>query len=112
MSMIKETHKLQSKFLARPVMVDVYLPQTNGPLHLLLINDGQNLAEMPFDTLLASLIESGQIQPLLCVGIHAGDDRRNEYATANITDYEGRGGAIAQAYQKFVLDELLPHIAI
>lgn len=112
MSMNKETHTLQSQFLARPVTVDVYLPPTEGPVHLLLINDGQNLAEMQFENILSGLVESGQIQPLMCVGIHAGDNRRNEYATAKITDYEGRGGAIAQAYQQFVLEELIPHIAI
>jgi iron(III)-enterobactin esterase len=107
-----QTHYLQSNHLGRTVTIDVYLPPTDQPLHLLLLNDGQNMATMPFDTLLSALVQSGQLAPLLCVGIHAGDDRRNEYATAKIKDYEGRGGSIAQAYQQFIVEELLPHIAI
>lgn len=108
------THHLQSRFLKRTVTIDSYLPlfDKNERISLLLINDGQNLAEMGFAKMLQALVESGQVMPLLCVGIHAGDDRRNEYATAKVTDYEGRGGAIAQAYQQFVIDELMPHIAI
>lgn len=110
-----ENHQIKSLFLKRSVKVDVYLPQTvlpEEPVHLLLLNDGQNLPEMNFANLLSGLIQSGQIQPLLCVGIHAGDDRRNEYAAAKIKDYEGRGGEVAQAYQQFVLQELLPFISI
>ena len=108
-----EKHLLQSLCLQRTVTVDVYVPaQISGDkkLSLLLINDGQNLPEMHFDAMLGGLIVSGQVQPLLCAAIHAGDDRRNEYATAKVTDYEGRGGAIAQAYQQFILEELLPHL--
>jgi len=110
-SMNKQTYQLPSTHLARTVTIDVYAPAPNGLLHLLLINDGQNLAQMQFENLLANLIQNNLVQPLICVGIHAGDDRRNEYATAKITDYEGRGGTIAQAYQLFVLHELLPFLA-
>lgn len=110
-----EKHQIQSRCLQRTVTVDVYLPaQYEGEknISLLLINDGQNLPEMHFDAMLGGLIDSGQVQPLLCAAIHAGEDRRNEYATAKIKDYEGRGWLIAQAYQQFVLEELLPHLHI
>lgn len=110
-----EKHQLQSRYLKREVTVDLYLPTTGfdaGSAQLLLLNDGQNLPEMQFEILLSNLVEGGQVSPLLCAGIHAGEDRRNEYATANVTDYEGRGGAIATAYQQFVINELLPHISI
>lgn len=109
-----EKHHIRSRFLNRKVTVDVYVPPAivaQKHLSLLLLNDGQNLAEMQFDAILGHLLDSGQLQPLLCVGIHAGDDRRNEYATAHVVDYEGRGGAVAVAYQQFVLEELLPHIS-
>jgi enterochelin esterase family protein len=108
-----EKRLIQSRFLKRTVTVDVYVPaayETVQSLSLLLINDGQNLPEMHFDTLLGGLMDSGQVQPLFCAAIHAGEDRRNEYATAKIKDYEGRGGATAQAYQQFILEELLPHL--
>lgn len=110
-----EKHHILSHCLGRTVIVDVYVPaqyEAEKNLSLLLINDGQNLPEMHFDTMLGGLIDSGQVRPLFCAAIHAGDDRRNEYATAKIKDYEGRGGSIAQAYQQFILEELLPHLHI
>ncbi len=111
--MKKKKEFLHSKYLHREVTVDFYLPnfsEDEKPA-LLLLNDGQNLEEIHFEELMSGLYEKGQLQPLLCVGIHAGTDRRNEYATAKIKDYEGRGGQLAHAYQLFVLEELLPHIA-
>ncbi|MGV3657958.1 MAG: alpha/beta hydrolase, partial [Chitinophagaceae bacterium] len=111
--MKKKKELLQSKYLHREVTVDFYLPDLNNDEApaLLLLNDGQNLEEILFEDLLAGLYAKGQLQPLLCVGIHAGPDRRNEYATAKIKDYEGRGGYLANAYQLFILEELLPYIA-
>jgi enterochelin esterase-like enzyme len=108
---IVEQKALASQYLKRYVIVDFYLPKNieiPSQMSLLLINDGQDLAQMKFSNILNSLLESNQIQPLLCVGIHAGD-RKNEYGTARVLDYEGRG-AKAEAYQKFVLEELLPFI--
>jgi enterochelin esterase-like enzyme len=43
------------------------------------------------------------------VGIHCGADRRNEYGTAGIPDYKGRG-AKAALYTRFIFEELLPLI--
>jgi predicted alpha/beta superfamily hydrolase len=43
------------------------------------------------------------------VGIHCAPDRKNEYGTANILDYKGRG-AKAALFTKFVMDELIPYI--
>jgi len=110
--LIVEQKALPAPELKRQVIVDFYLPKNIADpsrLSLLLINDGQNLDEMPFAELLNGLMESGTIRPLLCVGIHAGRDRRSEYATSSQLDYEGRGGK-APAYQHFVLETLLPFI--
>jgi enterochelin esterase-like enzyme len=96
------------------VIVDLYLPKNiidPSQLSLLLINDGQNLEEMNFAQLLHGLIFSGNIQPLVVVGIHADKHRLQEYGTSGIRDYEGRG-ARASDYQQFVLNELLPFIHI
>ena len=52
---------------------------------------------------------SGQVQPVLCAGIHAGKERKLEYGTASMPDYENRGSK-AEAYKNFILEELLPFI--
>jgi iron(III)-enterobactin esterase len=109
-----EQKVVQSEYLDRKVTVDFYLPKNiedPSSLSLLLINDGQNLAEMKFPLLLDELLGSNQVQPLLCVGIHAGEERVEEYATARVKDYLGRGKK-AEAYQQFVLQELLPLIHV
>ncbi|MDQ2751993.1 MAG: esterase, partial [Bacteroidota bacterium] len=70
---------LFSLHLNRDVLIDVYLPptysNTNG-IDLLLINDGQDLPLMPFADLLSHLYSNDAIEPLLCVGIHCGTDRK------------------------------------
>ncbi len=103
---------LFSTCLNREVVVDLYLPLNINSLpeiNLLLINDGQDLLNMPFTAILDKLNEKNEINTLFCVGIHCGTDRKNEYATANKLDYKGRG-VKAAAYTKFILAELIPYI--
>lgn len=109
--MITESTELQSEFLERPVKLDFYLPRTNASpeVSLLLINDGQDLVTMGFSHLLEALYSKETIRPLLCVGIHCGDDRRNEYGMMSSLDYKGRG-AKASFYSRFIFEELLPYI--
>jgi enterochelin esterase-like enzyme len=105
-------HTLSSIFLQREVIFDCYLPwgiHDFSILSLLLINDGQDLVTMDFETILQNLYNATAITPLLCVGIHCGDDRKNEYGTAKILDYKGRG-AKAALYTQFIFEELLPFI--
>jgi esterase/lipase superfamily enzyme len=78
-------------------------------LSLLLINDGQDLDKMNFEEIYSMLLASQLIEPLVCVGIHCGADRMNEYGTAYRQDYKGRG-AKAGVYNKFIFDELLPFL--
>ena len=107
-----QTFILNSFYLARNVTVDVYAHEDlspENPVSLLLINDGQNLAEMKFETILDNLYAAGDIRNLICVGIHVGKDRKVEYGTANVLDYKGRG-AKAEAYGKFLFNELLPYL--
>ena len=107
-----DNHLIESVFLKRTVKVDCYLPRyrkSNAELSLLLINDGQDLVTMQFDKILESLYTSNLVQPLICVGIHCSADRKNEYGTAKILDYCGRG-AKAALYTQFVFEELLPFI--
>ena len=111
-SILTDTHILSSEFLERKVIVDLYFPPgkiINCDVNLLLINDGQDLVTMAFQNILEELYEDEKIKPLWCVGIHCGEDRRNEYGTANILDYKGRG-AKAALYTRFIFEELLPFI--
>lgn len=107
-----ETQLLHSEYLEREMQLDVYLPknvQQPSEISLLLINDGQDLPKMPFHELLDDLYSRQQIQPLLCVGIHCGKDRKNEYGVASQKDYLGRGAKAGQ-YTRFIMEELLPFI--
>lgn len=109
---IVETVELASEYLERTVKVDVYLPiniEQPTEMSLLLINDGQDLVSMGFDKLLDQLHQQELIRPLLCVGIHCGDDRKNEYGMMISVDYKGRGTKASQ-YSRFIFEELLPHI--
>jgi enterochelin esterase-like enzyme len=111
-SIIVEQKAVASAFLKRYVIIDLYLPKNiedPGSLSLLLINDGQDLEEMKFAGLLNGLIASGQMKPMVAVGIHAGKDRKNEYGTSGTPDFAGRG-AKAEKYEQFILEELLPFI--
>ena len=103
---------IASQYLERDVLIDAYLPSDISiPEHinLLLINDGQDLIKMPFDNILNELVANNEIEPLICIGIHCGPERKREYGTAYSADYEGRGDK-AGLYSKFIFDELMPFI--
>jgi enterochelin esterase-like enzyme len=111
-TIIKEQKIIYSQYLERDVIIDAYLPTNIAEpeqMSLLLINDGQDLPTMPFTTIITELIEASDIEPIFCIGVHCGNDRRNEYGTAYSADYQGLG-AKAGLYNKFVFDELLPFI--
>ncbi|MDQ2719215.1 MAG: alpha/beta hydrolase-fold protein [Bacteroidota bacterium] len=110
-SILTYTHILSSEFLQRKVIIDLYFPagkSINDNVSLLLINDGQDLLTMNFQNILEQLYEE-KMKPLLCVGIHCGEDRRNEYGTANILNFKGQGTKAA-LYTQFIFEELLPFI--
>jgi len=114
LNFIAEHKSIQSAHLKRNVLLDIFIPKKiidNSWPSLLLINDGQNLQEMGFHGIIDKLAESNQIEPVFYVGIHAGKDRKHEYGTADVLDYEGRGSK-AKAYNNFILKELLPFIHI
>jgi enterochelin esterase-like enzyme len=101
---------IQSKYLHREVKIDFYLPRSSddsSEINLLLINDGQNMKELGLANILRNLYSENQILPILCVGIHAGNERKMEYGTAIQADYLGRG-ARAGLYTLFIRLELLP----
>ncbi|MDQ6902159.1 MAG: esterase family protein [Bacteroidota bacterium] len=107
-----ETHILPSSFLERGVTLNIYYPTSTlaaGSMNLLLINDGQDLPVMNFESIISELYDRDIIEPIFCVGISCGIDRRNEYGTAKFLDYKGRGNKSA-LYTRFIFEELLPFI--
>lgn len=109
---LTENVYLPSVFLEREVKIEFFLPASyvaGEPISLLLINDGQDMAKMHFSSILERLYSAGEIEPLLCVAIYCGEDRRMEYGTQNQPDYKGRG-AKAPLYTSFIFEELLPFI--
>ena len=107
-----ERQTLKSAFLQREVILDFYFPpgiKSLDGLELLLINDGQDLVTMNFQRILSDLYEQDLIEPLWCVGIHCGVDRKNEYGTANVLNDKGQG-AKAELYTRFIFEELMPFI--
>lgn len=100
----------------------VYLPpQYNSEPErrypVLYLHDGQNLFdaatafagnEWGLDELAERLIGTGEIQPLIIVGIYnAGEKRMSEYT--HVRDRRGRGGR-ARSYAKMIVEELKPFI--
>jgi enterochelin esterase-like enzyme len=107
-----ETVALPSEFLDRTVTINFYLPAPGTrpeETSLLLVNDGQDLEAMGFDKMISYLSETRLVNPLFVAGIHCGDDRLNEYGMLAGPDFKGRG-AKGAAYQRFIIEELLPYI--
>jgi enterochelin esterase-like enzyme len=104
--------EITSTNLGRSVTVSIYhrhfTNHTVSPV-LLLINDGQNMEELGLSRLLNNLFAEGFHRPLVTVAIHAGEQRKMEYGTANVPDYLGRGNK-AGAYTLFIFEELLPMV--
>ncbi len=100
-----------STYLAREVVLDIFLPPTPSatPPRLLLLNDGQNWKALKLARTLQTLYAGGKISPVLVVAIHADKNRMHEYGTAAMADYKHRGSKAA-AYTFFLTKELLPFL--
>ena len=69
--------------------------------------DGQMMVAWRWEETLSDLAAQGQfIQPLV-IAVAAGPDRVEEYGIAGLPDYAGRGRQ-AEAFQKFIVERLLP----
>lgn len=78
-------------------------------MELLLLNDGQELDKMNFNAIFRE--HPFASDNLVCVGIHAGSERKQEYGVAGIPDYQSRG-AKAGLFASFVIQELLPLVKL
>jgi len=89
-----QRHTIISINLKRAVVFEIYTSNSfdhNKDANLLLINDGQDLSQMNFIRTTAGLSDINGISQLICVGIHAGLERKLEYGVAGIPDYQKRG---------------------
>ncbi len=104
---------LFSQRLHRAVELTLLLPPGYGKagarFPVLYLNDGQDIQRLQLLALLDSLFKKKALPPFVVVGIHANQERLQEYGTAALADYKGRG-AKAGAYTDFVLTELMPFI--
>jgi enterochelin esterase-like enzyme len=105
----QQEDEIYSRHLQRHVkltIVNTPMPDDKSEMNLLLLNDGQEINKLRVQEIIDSLYRKKLIQPLLVVGIHAGD-RMKEYGVADQPDYENRGDK-ATNYDAFIDDELYP----
>lgn len=111
-TLIKQS-KLFSKNLNREVFYDIILPPNYNLISekykVLLMNDGQDIAELGIEQTLNNLYKKHEILPFVFVGIYTNENRIREYGTASIADYKNRGN-LAKKYNDFIVDELLLEI--
>lgn len=106
--LLVRSYLMPSEYLGRDVMVDVYRPALPPwrLLKLAIFNDGQDLEKMNLKEQLQEAYKNNSLAPTVVVGVHA-EDRLREYGTVGRLDYQGRGDQ-AEAYEQFLLEELLP----
>lgn len=119
---IKLQKALPSRFIKGSRDIAVYLPPdydcaAERRYPVLYLHDGQNLFD-PATAFLGNhwglseiadeLIQDGQIEPLIIVGVYnSGRKRLSEYTPAR--DRSGRGGG-GRAYGRFLIEELKPFV--
>lgn len=105
---IPKIHLFQSKYLGREVRVDAYRSLDFNPgidFKLLVLQDGQDLPKMNFQSV---YVQAGLAnQNWICLGVHAGPDRKQEYGVIGYPDFLQRGSR-ADAYAHFLLHECIP----
>jgi enterochelin esterase-like enzyme len=101
--------EVYSRHLQRQVKLSIIstpIPDDKSTLNVLFLNDGQDLEKLNVKEITDSLYKKGLIQPLIIVGIIAGN-RDKEYGVSENPDYKGRGDK-ADKYAAFIDDELYP----
>lgn len=101
--------EIYSRHLQRQVKLTIIstpLSDDKSELNLLLVNDGQDIGQFRMKEIVDSLYRKKLIQPLIVVGIAAGD-RNKEYGVSGEPDFMNRGDK-ADKYAAFIDDELYP----
>lgn len=102
---------IRSSFLNRDVTLSIILPPfyEQKPYPVLWLNDGQDISSMQLTKILDDLYQQKVIKHILVVGIHANEDRLQEYGSSATPDFKNRG-AKAGLYAEFLVSELMPYI--
>lgn len=101
---------ITSAYLQRNVRLTLIYPKNiSSPMPILFFNDGQDFGALQMEMSISTLLSCQQIIPFFCVGIHANDQRIQEYGTASQVDYKQRGSK-AKQHTDFILLELLPFL--
>ncbi len=91
-----ESIPITSRYLGNARTLSIYLPPgyASQPQQykVLYVNDGQDLAVMGLEQDLNAFYASGDLEPIIVVGIPASDDRGGEYGTGPIKNIDGAGG--------------------
>jgi len=107
-SSVKErSDEIYSRHLQKHIKLNIVstaMPKDKSEMNLLLLNDGQDIEKLRVKEILDSLYSNKLIQPLIVVGINAGD-RMQEYGVADYPDYKNQGSK-ADKYAMFIDDEL------
>ena len=110
-----DNYTVESINVKRTVKYDAYYNNSinfsSDSVSLLLVNDGQDLVKMQFQDILSKTDSLTPLKPLLIIGIHCGADRIEEYGTADILDFKGRGKKAAD-YRRFIVEELIPKLQV
>lgn len=120
-SRIEFIHGVSSSYLGPSRDVIIYLPPgydsaPSARYPVLYMHDGQNLMDpttsafgvaWEVDDTATRLIGDGVIEPVIIVGIYNTADRMAEYTHTADRDY---GGGDADAYGRFIADELKPDV--
>ncbi len=102
--------ELYSRYLQRKVKLTILhtpSPKDRAQYNLLILNDGQDMEKLRVKETMDSLYKKGKLQPLVIIGVDAGD-RMKEFGVADKPDYLGRGNK-ASFYDAFINDELYPY---
>ncbi len=105
----QQDDELYSRHLQRHVkltIINTPVPGDKTELNLLILNDGQEMGQFKVKEIIDSLYSKKLIQPLVIVGVHAGD-RMKEYGVAGNPDFLKRGDK-ADHYDAFINNELYP----
>ncbi len=103
-----ETYSRHLQEHVKLTILSTPIPDDKGELNLLLLNDGQDAAQLHLKETLSDLVKKKAIQPLVIVAIHA-SDREQEYGVAGYPDFKNRGSR-ADKYAAFIDNELYAYV--
>jgi len=89
-------------------IISTPIPEDKSSLHLLILNDGQDVEKFGVKEITDSLYQKKIIESLVIVAIHA-SDRIQEYGVSGMPDYKNNG-LRADKYASFIDNELYPFV--